>query len=361
MALTSNPATSVTEAIEQYLELATASDTGQQEMHLCGSGAVAALEAKLRGHYGVRHALLVSNATVGLFLIALAIELKRSSFLTTPYTYGGSLSGWLLLGNQPTFCDIEVDTLALDSKAARCTITPKTKALLSADIYGTPADDAALRKLADDHGLWFISDAAQSLGATRDGRPASALADAFVVSFTVGKPVSAGEGGAVLTNNSDLYEKLVWIGSHPYRQTRDLGLDLRNEFAFNSRPHPLGVIWANAIFDESLCRLKTRQEACFRLIEAINSTGLTAPTDFKKRGIVPSFFRLSAAWKDQPCEQQLIETLRDSGFDVNIATPPVQLLYKQAAFLAQFGRRFRKHYLCCEAERQERLRFCIVD
>lgn len=138
---------------------------------------MAALEARLRDLYGVRHALAVANATLGLFAIAKALGLAGTEFVTTPYTYGASLAGWLWLGCRPVFADIDPHTLALDPAAARRAITPQTRALLVVDVFGIPSDTAALRKLADEFGVWYIADAAQSLGATRGGRPASALAD----------------------------------------------------------------------------------------------------------------------------------------------------------------------------------------
>ena len=67
------------------------------ECHLSGNGAVAALEGRLRAFYGVRHALCVSSASMGLLAVGVALSLRRSDFVTTPYTYGGTLSGWLLL------------------------------------------------------------------------------------------------------------------------------------------------------------------------------------------------------------------------------------------------------------------------
>lgn len=345
-------------AIADYLESATADGAHPPEAHLYGAGAVATLEARLKEFYGMRYALLVSNATMGLFLIALALELRRSEFLTTPYTYGGSLSGWLALENKPVFCDIEPDTLTLSSADARHAISTRTKALLSTDIYGTPADMLALRRTADDYGLWLISDAAQSFGATRDHLPASALADALVVSFTSGKTLFAGEGGAILTNHADVFEKLVWLGAHPNRQRRDLGLELYNEMALNCRPHPLAAIWANAVFEESLKRLKARQSFCLRALAALNSSGLTEPLEFEQRNILPSFFRLSAAWKKRD-EKKLIQSLKASGFNLGIEPAPVRLIYKQPEFIAQYGGLPRGIRPCREAEHQAAQRFCL--
>lgn len=349
---------SVTEAIYDYV-VGTGSTEAVQKMHLLGAGAVAELEGKLKRHYGMRHALCVSNATTGLLAIALALGLKRAEFITTPYTYGASLAGWLLLGNRPIFADIAPDTLTLDVESVRQVISTKTQALLAVDIYGIPSDTIALRKLADEYGLWYIADAAQSLGAHRDGLPASVLADALVVSFTAGKTVFAGEGGAVLTNNTDLYQKLIWYTQHPSRQRRELGLHLDNEFAINARIHPLAAVWANAAFEASLGKLTDHQRECFRMIAALNESSLTEPIAFEKEDIEPSFFRLTAAWKDRPRESALLIEFRRRGVAVSLSPPPVRLIYRQPAFVAQYGHRL-KRARCPQAEHQARKRFCLV-
>ncbi|MBD2179281.1 DegT/DnrJ/EryC1/StrS family aminotransferase [Pseudanabaena sp. FACHB-1998] len=326
-------------AITNYFLEAQSSSTLQQ-MSLLGAGAIAELEEKLERHYGMKYALCVSSATMGLWAIAMALELGDSTFVTTPYTYGASLSGFLQVGCQPIFADID-HTLTLDPDSVRKAIAPNTKAILGVDLYGVPCDALTMRAIADRYGIFYIADAAQSFGASRNDLPASALADALVVSFTFGKSLFAGEGGAILTNNEDLYRKLLWWTQHPMRQRLELGLDLDNEFATNARIHPLAAIWANAVFAESLESVAEHQVECFELIDALNEIGLTEPIDFREWEIVPSFFRMSATWKDEPQDEALLKALGDRGFSVRLESPPVRLIYQQPAFLAQYGNKYQ--------------------
>lgn len=346
-------------AIRKFLASASSSE-GVRQAHLVGSGAVAELEEKLKQHYAMRYALCVSNATTGLLAIALALDLKERDFVTSPITYGASLAGWLALGNRPVFADADASTLTLDCQAARRAITCETGAILSVDTLGNPADQVGLRRIADESGLWYIADAAQSLGAYRTGIPASSLADALVVSFTTGKTVFAGEGGAVLTNNTELYRKLVWHTQHPFRQRRDIGLKLTNEFALNGRIHPLAAVWANACFEASLEHLKWHQEKCFQLIDALNSIRLTERISYKAHSILPSFFRLGAIWKREQLPSVLLSELEHRKLAVNFEPLPVHLIYEQPAFLAQFQRRPRKRPHCPIAERCARDSFCVT-
>jgi len=333
------------------------STSRSQTNQLTGSGAIAELERKLREHYSMRHALCVSNGTTGLLAIALALGLRGSEFITTPITYGGTLSGWLLLGNRPVFADVEADTLVLDPGSVRRRLTQRTRALLAVDIFGVPCDAAALRRIADEYGIWYIADAAQSFGARRDGRPASAAADALVVSFTNGKCLDAGEGGAVLTNRSDLYDKLVWWTQHPHRQHRDLGLTVENEFALNGRIHPSAAIRANASFTGSLKHLRVRQRQYFKALQSINRSGFTEPVDLQRRNIEPAFFRLTAAWKHTPQPDMLQAHLRQDGFATELLPGPVRLVYDQAAFVAHYGKRATPG--CPVAEGQAGRRFAV--
>jgi perosamine synthetase len=329
-------------------------------LQLAGSGAVAELEHKIANHFAMKHALATSSATSGLLAIALAIGLHDSEFITTPYTYGASIASWLMLGNKPIFADIDPLTLTIDPAAVRKAVTTKTRALLAVDIFGHPSDTENLRAVADELGIWYIADGAQSLGAYRDGLPASHLADAVVMSFTAGKPLCAGEGGAIATRNVELYGKAIWYTQHPDRQRKTLGLHLSNEFAVNARIHPLAAIWANARLEDSLYEIKNHRGLCFRIIDLLNSVGLTQVVDYEVRGIEPSFFRLTAAWKGRSAFSEIEQAFADSDMLLGTGPSPIELLYRQPAFLAQCGRRYRIPSPCRVAERQARDRFTVT-
>jgi perosamine synthetase len=305
--------------------------------HLNGTGAIAQLEAKLAAHYGKKYALCSSNATTALLAIALALDLKNTAFITTPLTYGATLAGFLLLGYHPQFVELDLFTQTLCPEAVRRAITPNTKAILAVDLFGNPSDTKALREIADEFGLWYIADAAQSFGGSRSGLPASALADAIVVSFTVGKSLFAGEGGAIVTDNEELYQKAVWFSQHPDRQRRDLGFSLENQFGLNGRIHPLAAVIANATFESSLAELQVHQADQMAIVDALNDIGLTIPMPFKAEGILPTFFSLVAQWQGQAEPEQLMMALDKRGISMKIADIPCSWIPTQAAFIAQYG------------------------
>lgn len=346
------------QAIKNYLCSAQSIEASSQE-HLFGRGAVAELEQKIAGFYGMRHALCTVNATTGLLGLALALDLKNSEFITSPYTFGGTVASWLMLNNSIVFADVESQWANINPKEMEKVISPKSKAILAVDILGNPSDSKAIRKVADEYGLWYIADCAQSFGARRDRFPASHLADALVISLTSGKTLFAGEGGAIVTNNSNLYEKLLWHTQHPFRQKRELGLGISNEFGINGRIHPLAAIWANTQFESSLRSLKLHQNYCFRVIEYLNESSLTESIDFAKQSIVPSFFRLTVQLKRKGTEAELITYLAERGIPVTTSPVPFSLIYQQPAFQAQYVNQFCLPDPCRVAERQARRRIVI--
>ncbi len=347
-------------AVKDYIGVGASSETAAQAEHLFGTGATCELEQKLAAYYGKRYALCVANATTGLLAIALALDLKNAEFITSPYTFGGSLASWLMLENKPVFADIDPVTLTIDPEKTSQVITKKTKAILAVDILGNPADAFALRKLADEAGVWYIADCAQSFGASRNGFPASHLADALVISFTSGKTLFAGEGGAIVTDNTDIYERLLFFSQHPFRQKRELGLETVNEFGFNGRIHPLAAIWANACFEESLKKLKIYQNECLQVIDCLNKSGLIKAADFREQDILPSFFRLTIELKKNSGTQKIESYLADRGFNAKIISVPVSLIYQNEAFRAQYKKRFALPKACLIAKRQVRQRIGLA-
>ncbi|MGD9588747.1 MAG: DegT/DnrJ/EryC1/StrS family aminotransferase [Pyrinomonadaceae bacterium] len=317
-------------ALAEYLR-ASNNNLEAQQAHCCASNdAVAELEGKLRRYYNKRHALCVSNATNALYVLGLALDLKGCEFATTPFTYGATIAGMLLLNNVPHFADIQDESFCLDPLVVASSITPKTKVIISVDIFGIPADSRALRKVADDHGLWLISDSSQSFGAKRDGLPAGVHADALVVSFTAGKTLFAGEGGAILTDNSELYEKLLFWSQHPLRQRREIGLHLDNEFAFNGRISPLSAVYANALFESALEQLQFHQRNCEDIIRNLNISGLTKKIRFARNAIEPAYFRLAATWKRHPKPAELLAFLLEKGVSATLEPLPIRLLNEQS-------------------------------
>jgi dTDP-4-amino-4,6-dideoxygalactose transaminase len=212
-------------------------------------------------------------------------------------------------------------------------VSPRSRAILCLDFNGMPANIPALRKVADDCNLLLLVDAAQSAGATIGNSPATKGADAAVISFTFGKTVAVGEGGAILTNSRDLYERLIGLTQHPLRQKKELSLGSFDEFNFNFRLHPLAAIWAEAIFSASIASLRKWQQEWREITNRLASKGLivTSPHFFSA---LPSHFRPTVIAADGA-------DLRDLNGAVHSIAPNV--CFRPLDLLPVYANRFLQH------------------
>ena len=312
-------------------------DAAVRDAHLIGGGAVGSLEDKLREQYGFEFVVLTSSGTAGLFITALAIDLSDAQFIASVYGYGATLSAWLALRNTPVFVDIDHTTLNVDPSLIASAVNEHSRAILSTDLFGVPSDTEAIREIADRHGIWYVADGCQAFGATVNRRAASYLADAHIVSFTSGKDLAIGEGGAVLTNDADLYRRLLWVGQHPYRQKRELGISTFNPFAINARIHPVAAVWGSAIFETSLERVHRKQEIYSQALSVLDGSGLIERFDPVSNGLLPSYFCLAVEPRVPVAE--MIDALLEEGFASTAFKPPAMAFHQSDILKGMLGER----------------------
>lgn len=154
---------------------------------------------------GTAHALAVSNCTAALHLAFLALGLgPGDEVVVADYTFPATGHAVMFTGATPVFADVRPDIWTIDPAAAEAAITERTVGIVAVDVFGQTADYDELRAIADRHGLWLVEDAAAASGATYRGRPAGSLADAACFSFHGRKGITAGEGGALTTDRSEI-------------------------------------------------------------------------------------------------------------------------------------------------------------
>lgn len=165
--------------------------------------------AGIQRETGAHHAVLAPNGTLGLFLALLAADLPRDSEILIPsFTFYASASSAVFAGLRPVFVDADPNTFNLDVSALESLVTERTSAIMPVHIYGHSAPLDEICEFAAKHQLTVIEDAAQAYGVTYRGRHAGTWGDLGVISFFSDKTITTGEGGVVLTDNTDLYEKL---------------------------------------------------------------------------------------------------------------------------------------------------------
>ncbi len=187
---------------------------------LAGAGpACRAFEERFAATAGTRFALTTSNCGSALHLALLTAGVRPGDeVIVADYTFPATGHSVMYAGATPVFADVRPDIWTVDPAAVEAAITPRTTGILAVDVAGQPADYDELRAIADRHGLFLVEDAACAAGATYRGRAAGSLADVAAFSFHGRKGITAGEGGALTTDDEQraaLARKLHTYGIEP--------------------------------------------------------------------------------------------------------------------------------------------------
>jgi dTDP-4-amino-4,6-dideoxygalactose transaminase len=169
--------------------------------------------------------------------------------IASPFTWGASVSCILQNLAIPIFADIDPATFTLDPASIEARITPRTKAIVVVHIFGFPADMTAIMEVADRHGLAVIEDCAQAHGAKHAGRLVGSWGTVGAFSLQASKNLTGGEGGILICDDREVYERAMSMGTHPQRLYAELELPEFREkidsLAFNYRMHSMAAALAN--------------------------------------------------------------------------------------------------------------------
>jgi len=167
-----------------------------------GGPEVRAFEKAVQDFFGVKHAITYNSASTALqgAIAALGIG-PGDEVITSPYTMSATAMAVLYNNAIPVFADLHPETYCIDPKSVEAKITPRTKAILAVNIFGTSAEYDELRAIADKHGLKIIEDNAQAAGGTYRGKYTGTIGDLGVFSLNVHKIIQSGEGGIITTND----------------------------------------------------------------------------------------------------------------------------------------------------------------
>ncbi|MCK9294051.1 MAG: UDP-4-amino-4,6-dideoxy-N-acetyl-beta-L-altrosamine transaminase [Desulfobulbaceae bacterium] len=177
---------------------------------------------------GARYGVAVSSGTAALHAAMQAIGIGPGDEVIVPaITFVATANCVVYQGGTPVFADVEQATLLIDPDEVRRRITAKTRAIIAVDYAGQPCDYDRLRQIADEHHLYLVSDSCHSLGAEYRGRRVAEIADLTVFSFHPVKHITTGEGGMVVTDQTELAAKMKHFRNHgistDHRQRETLG------------------------------------------------------------------------------------------------------------------------------------------
>ena len=181
------------------------------------------LERKLCAITGAKYAVVCSNGTAALHIACLAAGIgSGDEVITTPITFAASANCALYCGAKPVFADINGETYNIDPKEVEAHVTERTKAVVAVDYTGQSVEEDELLDICRRHGLVLIEDGAHVIGTKYKGRANGSIADMTTFSFHPVKTVTGGEGGAVLTNSGEYYQKLLLYRSHGITRKEEL-------------------------------------------------------------------------------------------------------------------------------------------
>jgi len=172
-------------------------------------------EEALSHYVGARHAITVNSGTSALDIAVNALNIpKGSEVITTPFTFVATSNAVLYNNLVPVFADIKRETRNIDLDEIRKKISPNTRAIIYVDYAGHPCEIKEIREIADEYDLYLIEDACHALGASYSGKKIGTFADMTIFSFHPVKPITTGEGGAVVTDDPELAARLKLLRSH---------------------------------------------------------------------------------------------------------------------------------------------------
>lgn len=248
------------------------------------------LENKLCEFTGAKNAVTCSSGTDALLLAMMALDVKEGDeIITTPFTFIATAETIALLGAKPVFVDIGEETYNIDVTKIEKAITPKTKAIISVSLFGQPSDLDQINQYTNNkytnQPIYHIIDGAQSFGATYKEKAEVHFCDIYATSFFPAKPLGCfGDGGAVLTNNDELAEKIKILrvhGQNKRYQHKYIGL--------NARMDTFQAAVLNVKFKHYKKDLKLRQQVA----EKYNKLLVTVGSDRGKENAVTNHCKLS--------------------------------------------------------------------
>ncbi len=218
-----------------------------------GSGPIGELEAAFARTTGAAYALMHNSGTSALHAAFYGVGVGPGDEVLVPsYTWHATAGAVVAANGVPIFCESDPRTLNLDADDAAGRITPRTKAIAVVHMWGNVADMEGVLALARARGLAVVEDCSHAHGATWRGRHVGTIGDAGAFSLQGSKVLVAGEGGMLITNRTEVYDRALVLGSHGRIQyhAHDVAIrELTTGLGFKYRPHPLGAAIALAQFE----------------------------------------------------------------------------------------------------------------
>jgi len=268
-------------------------------------------------YVGVKYAIAVSSGTTALHTALLALNICHNDEIIMPsFTCAPPAIATVLCGAKPTYADIEGETLNIDPHDIKRKITERSKGVIPIHYAGHPAELDEIQEIADKYSLCLIEDAAEAFGAIYKGKKVGSFGDVAILSFSPNKTITTGEGGMILTNNSEIAERC--------RIIRDYGQNGRfNYITLGSNYHmtefqaAIGVVQMKKIGE-----IIERKRKIAKIYNDMLSDHVRIPVEkpYVKHVYMSYYIRVPSKIRDK-----LIRSLEVKGIETRVYFPPLHM------------------------------------
>jgi len=303
-------------------------------------------EEGFANHCGLAHAVSLPSCTSGIHLALAALGIGPGDEVIVPdTTWIATAAPISYVGASPVFADVDARTWCISPDSIERLVSPKTRAVIAVDLYGNMANYDAITKICHRHGLRLIEDAAEAAGATYRDRPAGSFGDVSVFSFHGSKTLTTGEGGMLLTNDTNLYNRVCFLRDHG-RTPGDFSFQ-NSEVAFKYKMSSMQAALGLAQLERlsQLMEIKRRAFGWYRdRLGGVPGLALNEPGG----EVNSSYWMVSAVWDASLGidKKQLRDVLHEQSIDTRPFFSPLSSLqaYRSHANVVQCAARNKTAY-----------------
>lgn len=303
---------------------------------------------KAFGEYvGMKYAISLPSCTSALHLSLLSLGIGSDDEVIVPeITWIATSAPISYVGATPVFADIDEKTWCISAESFEKHITSKTKAVIPVDLYGNIPDMAAIKEIANKHGIFIIEDAAEAMGSSYKGRKAGSLGNIGVFSFHGSKTMTTGEGGMLVTNSEDIYIKCLFFRDHGRSPGEKMfwNDEVAYKYKMSSMQAALGLAQLERI-DE----LVERKRKIFNWYEQGLKDISGLKLNYEAADVINSYWMVTIVWDSlyTLTKEEMIEQLKRYNIDARPFFYPLSMMpaYKDLYLNKHYERRNNISYL----------------
>lgn len=294
------------------------------------------LERNISKYIGLKYALSFNSGTSALHAVLLAHDVKDREIIVPSFTFVSTVNSTILAGGKPVFAEIENESYGLDAEDVKEKINNKTKAIIPVHYAGGACKDIkALREIAKDYDLLMVEDAAESLGSTIDNKKVGSFGNSSMFSFCQNKIITGGEGGIILTDLKNIYDKLKLIRSHGRQENKEDYFSTTKELdytqvGYNFRMSSITAALVTSQFKKIDKIIKMRKEKANYYDKVLsNIKGMKIPSKIKNSSHVYQMYTIQ--FESNILREKVKNNLEKAGIMSKVYFEPIHLktFYKE--------------------------------